>query len=309
MTEREQAIADWQTKLGDAFADASGVLGERVQRLDKAERAHGVEMTQRCAGFTTLVESYQDFALQSLEEVSRPGTVHHIISRSFHVAAFKRFRVALNAWYDGYYFDAVGTLRGVFEVTMLVGAVLKGHLSFDDLYDVASEQEILNMDPLKFQKLKRSHMSRIERTIRGHMFGGNSELTQNEQAQINRLLMCLHMSVHGGESTVASLALDAVKKGRIPQVEPCLDLEDASAFVNIAAFLAWAHLRTLTYVCWPVQYSAEWRQHSSLLDESFRFFYNAWAKPLAGAVIRLIDTSFLFDEAQASKQVTVSGAT
>lgn len=309
MTEREQPIADWQTKLEDAFADASGVLGERVQRLDKAERAHALELTQRLAGFTTLVESYQDFALQSLAEVSRQSTVHHIMSFSFHVAAFKRFRVALNALYDGYYFDAVGTLRGVFEVTMYVGAVLKGHFSFNDLYDMASEQEILHMDPLKLQKLKHNHVSKMERGIRGHMFGGNSKLTQNEQAQIKGLLMCLHMSVHRGQSTVASLVLDAVKKGRIPQVEPCVDLESASAFCNTAAFLAWAHLRTLAYVCWPVHYSAEWRQKFSLLDESFRFFWNGWAKPLAGAVIRLIDTSFLFDEAEASKQVTVSGAT
>lgn len=257
MTQRKQAIADWRTKLGDAFADASGVLGERVQRLDKAERAHGLELTQSLGGFTTLVESYQDFALQSIEEVSRQSPMHHILSFSLHVAAFKRFRVALNAQYDGYYFDAVGTLRGVFEVMMYVGAVLKGHLSFNDLYNVASEQEILNMDPFKLQKLKRKHASPIEARIRGHMFGGNSELTQNEQAQINGLLRCLHMSVHGGESTVASLVLDAVNKGRIPQVEPCVDLENASAFCNTAAFLAWAHLRTLTYVCWPVHYSAE----------------------------------------------------
>ncbi len=237
------------------------------------------------------------------------GASVHIISLSLHAAAFKRFRVAVKAFYDGYYFDAIGALRGVFEVTMYVGAVLKGHFLFNDLYSVAPEQETLNMDPLKFQKLRRKHVSVTESRIRGHMFGGNSKLTQNEQDQINLLLTCLHISVHGGESTVLFLVLDAVQKGRTPQVEPCVDLESASTFCNTAAFLAWAHLRTLAYVCWPVHYSAEWRQKYSLLDESFRFFWNDWTKPLAGAVIRLIDTSFLFDEAQASKQVTVSGAT
>lgn len=309
MSEQEQANADWQRKLEDGFGDASGVLGERVQRLYKAERAHRLEMTQRCAGFTTLIESYQDFALQTLEEVARQNTALHVLSFSFQVATLKRFRVALNAFYDGYYFDAAGTLRGVFEITMFVGTVLKGQLSFSELYNVAPGQEIPKMDRLQVQKLKRNHVRRIEEEIRGHMFGVNSQLTQNEQAQIKQLLNWLHISVHRGESTMVFLVLDAVKKGRTPQVEPCVDLNNASTFCNTAVFLAWAQLRTLRYVCWPVHYTAEWKQKFSLLDESFRFFFKAWEKPVAGAMIRLIDTSFLFDEAQASKQVAVSGAT
>lgn len=309
VTERERAIANWQVRLEHAFANASGVLGRRVQKLTAAEREHGLDMTRRFAGFTVLVKSYQDFALQSLDEVEHGATGHHVMSLAFHVAALRRFRVALNAFYDGYYLDAAGDLRGVFEIALYIGAVLKAHVTFNDLHSVATEEELRNLGTQELQRVRHNRVTQIEARLRKLMFGSNSALLETEQAQIRQFLQVLHMHVHRGESNIAVLVLDAVQHGRFPRVEPQVNPDLASLFCNPAVFLAWAHLRTLAYVAWPIDYSADWRRKFTLLDESFRFYFVGWERPFASAVLRLIDTSFLFDRAQASQQVSIAETT
>lgn len=308
MTKQRKSVADWQTNLERAFVDERGVLGPRLQQLDKSEREHAFELTQRLAGFTALVESYQDFVIQSLHEVLERGRDLNILSYAYHVAVFQRFRVALNDFYGGYYYDAFGTLRGVFEAIMFVGAVLQGHMSFDEFDRGASVEEIRNKDSETTQRRRRQQGLKVEKRIRQCMYGKESALTRDEQRQIQHLLMCLHTSVHRSEANVAHLVVDAASCGRMPQIAPRVDLEKASVFCNSAALLAWAHLRTLTYASWPVAHSTEWRDKLSLLDESFRYFFEYSETPYFSAILHLIDTSFRFEEDRASRQLLSTGA-
>jgi hypothetical protein len=308
MTEQKLSIANWQIKLERAFTGASGVLGERVQQLHILENIHKHEITARTDGFTTLIISYLDFVLQSLAEIQEQQQKLHVLSFAYHVAIAKRFRVALNEFYDGYYFDAIGTLRGVFELVMFIGAALRGCLSINDLSHFDTEEDITKMDLLKLQKRKHQHVKKIENIVKINMYGEKSALTHNEQEHVLHLLALLHGGVHRGELNVATLGLDFYQKGCIPEVAPHINLENASSFCSVALVLAWTHLRTIQYVSRPMNYSTEWKHKYMLLDVSFKYYFDNWNNPVAAAIVRLIATSYTFNEMQASNQVTINNA-
>ncbi|MCB9865397.1 MAG: hypothetical protein H6816_02020 [Phycisphaerales bacterium] len=113
-------IINWQNGLTQEFSNFG-----RVDLLEAAELDHAQQIRTRGYGFGLLMRSYQEFALQTIDEASKHGHVLNIYNVGLNVAAFRRLRTCLLTFGPGYYFDAGSALRTVLnDRARFVGASL-----------------------------------------------------------------------------------------------------------------------------------------------------------------------------------------
>lgn len=296
-------IADWQTTLEKTFGGVRGNTGTLVQSLYERERQN-VQLTRnRCTGFTTLMQSFLDCAVETLVEASAHGAVLNAYNHAFNMAALRRMRASFIAFERAYYFDAASQLRSVFEVAMYVGAVLRGMCWFDEIHAFASSLDLCTAEQKEISHVKHAHATRLNQNVAHAMYGENSGLTADEQAEIRDFLRLQHMHVHHGESNAIFFILQMMQDQRAPTIAPDFDLRQASIYANTAACAAWCQHRILMYLSEPGMNSPTWRHHWGILDNAFRQYLGAWDSRLASAFIKMMDTSFTFDESAATRQL------
>lgn len=269
-----------------------------------AEGQHRQAVDEKCNGFLVLMQSYQDFALRTLEEVRTHAVVLNDFSIAVNLATLRRFRTAINAFCDGYYYDAAGTLRAVFENTLFLGAVLNGLFWFDELHAFTRDIDFNAETYDAVAKKKHKHNILLDKRVAGAMYGKDSSLSEDEQLHITMFLKLQHLHVHRGESNIMASIVDMEHRRHMPSVEPTFEMAEASLLANTAACAAWSHTRVLQYVSLPSKHAAEWQDQFPVLDDAFRFYLGGWEGPFGTAFTRLIDTSFTFNQATAIAQLT-----
>lgn len=88
MTDRKDEIRQWQIKLSEAFKGPSGIIGERVRAISHAEKLHRRQSITCFNGFMTLLDAFQDFALQTVDEAKQHGHVLNVFSFAIILAHF-----------------------------------------------------------------------------------------------------------------------------------------------------------------------------------------------------------------------------
>lgn len=303
MTVSKEQLAKWHERLLSAFEvpDGPDEMPNLVLKLADAETNHQNRMNERGAGFRTLILSYQDFAIRTLEEAPQHGNLVNVYNFALNWAALRRMRCCWIVYSDGYYNDAGALLRGVFEITMYLSCVLSGRFRFSRMHDV--ELDIDKVSEEQFRKAARKRHQELAREIREQVYGEASGLSCSQRKSIETLLWLHHSHVHRSESSVIQEVLEIVKTQQPPPVRPEFELERASRFCNPAVLAAWTHIRVLRYLSVPSQFSDGWRVRFNVLDAAFRAYVDGWDKPMKEAYIALIGASYEFDDAVAVKQV------
>jgi hypothetical protein len=64
---RPEEVAAWQARLEDTFKGPSGVIGERLLKLQRIEQTLGAQLTSTFVGYLSLMDSFLDFYMESIQ--------------------------------------------------------------------------------------------------------------------------------------------------------------------------------------------------------------------------------------------------
>lgn len=306
MTVSRDQIGKWQQRLFSVFRfqeSAIGEMPERVAKLTDAELTHRNQILAQGSGFRALMLSYQEFAMCTLVEAPKHGNVLNAYNYAMNWAALRRLRCSWNTYNDGYYDDAAAQLRSVLETTMYLSCVLRGRFGFQRIHEFAIDPDLKSLTTDQLMKATRVHNRKLSADIRDIVYGKASTLSEAERKDVELLLWTHHSHVHRSESSVLRVVPEMIKSKRLPLVTPKVNLPTASIFCNSAVLGSWTHVRVLPYLSVPSQFSDGWKEQYRVLDEAFRFYIDAWEKPMKKAFVALIEKSYNFEESTALRQV------
>jgi hypothetical protein len=292
MSRSPEDIARWQTELGNAFRGPRGLVGERLIGLQNAEKETQTEGIANYKGYVTAGDAFFDFAIQTLDILSRPVRVYHMMRVPLFVCSVSRLRSSYVLFWMGYYFDAASLLRGLFEsaVHLCADAHRWGDLSawFDASgINLAGPARLVNKE---MRKRRQTHDQAVESMV----FRNGSGLSEADQEALAMLLNVMHSHVHKTEMHLVYLVSKAQQTKLPSSVLPCWDDHQASHYGNVSLAIAWMFVRLLSHAVPKQHRSAEWTAARDVLDRSLRFWFEGWDKPLGGVIIRFIDAKFSF---------------
>lgn len=292
MARTAEEISQWQSRLKETFRGPTGLVGDRLFAFDEAELAAQRQGIAEFKGYVTLGDASFEFLIQSLEHLSRPTGVYHIVRVPVLVASVSRLRASYKLFWMGYFFDAASLLRGIFENVVHLCADAHGIASISDRFDGGGVN--YNQSPLIISKHLHKLRTARDSAITAAMYGGTSGLSQPDQDEINMMVKLMHSHVHQTEMHVVHLIHEVMASKLPASLMPGWNSRKASHYGLVSMFLAWALARLLAYAVPNQQRSAEWINRRDVLDDSLRFYFADGSSALSPALIRFIDAKFTF---------------
>jgi len=292
MNHSPEEIANWQKELGDAFRGPSGLVGERLIRLQEVERDTQTSGIANYKGYVTVGDSFFDFAIQSLDILSKPAHVYHIIRVPLLVSSISRMRSSYVLFWMGYYFDASSLLRGLFENAVQLCADAHGWGDLSNGFDTSG----IDLDSparavsREMNRRRRTHDHAIEAKV----FRSDSGLSQADQDELAMLVNLMHSHVHRTEMHLAHLVSMVQETKKPVSLLPAWDNYRASHYGHVSLAIAWMYVRLLSHAVPEQQRSPQWMNALDVLDKSLRYWFEGWDKPLAATIIRFIHAKFTF---------------
>ena len=302
---REDTIAEWLDRLARTFRGLGGTIGERLREVRLAEKRYWPTVVAKSYGFTVLLDSFQDFYLQTFEEGRAHDRVKNVNTYAILAASFYRLRYALLGFQSGYPYDAGASIRALFEIAFLLGAVLNGYIPHDALFAFAKDEDFAAAEAEKKMKIHREHVQVLDRQVSRRMRGDQSGLGLKDQQQIARILRLLHGHVHRAESSIAAGSLDMAKKRLLPSLMPEFDERKANSFATHMVYACWLLHRVLPYLSHPMDFSDDWQEKYSVLDHSLWFYVQHTKGEGYEAYCRMVESRFTFDVESAWKHVEI----
>ena len=292
MASTADEISQWQSRLTEAFRGPTGRVGDRLFAFDEAELAAQRQGIAEFKGYVTLADASFEFLIQSLEYLSRPAGVYHVVRVPVLVASVSRLRASYKLFWMGYFFDAASLLRGIFENAVHLCADAHGIESISSRFDGGGVN--YNQSPLVVSKHLHKLRTARESAINAAMYGSKSGMSQVDQDEISMMVKLMHSHVHQTEMHVVHLIHGVVASKSPASPMPQWNDREASHYVLVSMFLAWTLARLMAYAVPNQQRSVEWVQRRDVLDDSLRFYFDDSSGPLAPALIRFIDAKYVF---------------
>lgn len=284
-------IAAWQSNLAETFKGPKGIVGERLFSLQEAERLSQSQGISSSKGYAVLVDSFFDFSIQTIDILSRPILVYHLLRTPLIVSSISRLRSSYCLFWMGYYFDATSLLRGLFESAIHLCADARREGSLTSWFS-AGDQD-LDGSPKDIKKVI-DFFKKYDQKVQAIIFREKSSLSEEDQQELAMLVRLLHSHVHRTEMHLVHL-MSHTERTRMPaSLFPHWDGHVSSHSAHVSCFIAWMFTRLMSHAVPHSQRSLEWVNSRDILDQSFRFWFNGWDKPLAATVIRFIDAKFQF---------------
>lgn len=286
-------IAAWQTRVEEAFRGPSGVIGERLLKVHAAEQRVEASAIAELKGFVTIGDALFDFALHSLDILSQPVRVYHLLRNPLFVACVSRLRASYKLFWMGYYFDAVALLRGIFENVVHLTADANGWVELSAWIDT----EGIDLDGTQREITRAMHRrrQRFSQVADGHVFKAQSGLSPEDQSELSNMLDLMHSHVHRTEMHLVHLIADVRATGHPASPLPSWSLHKGSHYANVVLAVGWMLTRLLSFAIPVSQRSESWQFRRNTLDESLGWWFASWDKPLGGAVLRLVEAKFSFE--------------
>jgi hypothetical protein len=292
MARSQEEIGCWQKELGDAFLGPSGLVDERIIRLQEAELKAKTEGIANYSGYVTAGDAFFDFAMQTLDILSRPVRMYHIVRVPLFVSSISRMRSSYVLFWMGYYFDAASLQRALFENAVHLCADAHGWGGVSDWFkpsgiDYARPALTVNRD---IHKRRQANNQAVEAKV----FRSGSGLSQADQDELAMLVNVMHSDVHKTETHLVHLIM-RVRDTKTPaSILPYFDDHLATHYTNLSLAIAWMYVRLMSYAVPEQHRSPQWTNARDVLDKSLRWWFEGWDKPLGAAVIRFLDAKFTF---------------
>lgn len=292
MARSKEEIGRWQKELGDAFLGSTGLVGERLTRLQKAERETQTYGIVKYKGYVTAGDAFFDFAIQTLDILSKPERVYHMMRVPLFVSSISRMRSSYVIFWMGYYFDAASLLRGLFENAVHLCADAHGWGGVSDWFNSHGIDYAGPARTVAKEIHKRSQAK--NQAVEAKVFRSGSGLLQADQDELAMLVNAMHSDVHKTEMHLVHLILRVRDTRKPASLLPAWDDHTASHYANVSLAIAWMYVRLMSYAVPEKHRSPHWTNARDVLDKSLRWWFEGWDKPLGAAIIRFIDAKFTF---------------
>lgn len=289
----QEDFVRWQDELERTFRGPGGLVGERLIRFHEAEQNCQRTGVARYKRYVTVGDAFFDFAIQSLDILSKPIRVYHIVRVPLFVSSVSRLRSSYILFWMGYYFDAASLLRGVFENAINLCADAHGWADVSSWFDAKDID--LDGHPRDISKKMQNRIRERNRVVESKVFRSESGLSQPEQDELALLVKLMHSHVHRTEMHVVHLVLSTRERTKPASTIPVWDDHLASHYGNISLAIAWMFVRLLSHAVPEQHRLPQWTKSRDVLEKSLRFIFEKWDKPIGAAIIRLIDTKFAFE--------------
>lgn len=292
MTRLPEENANWQKELADAFRGPGGLVGERLIRLQEAEREAQSTGVANYKGYVTAGDAFFDFAIQTLDILSKPVRVYHLTRIPLFVSSISRLRSSYVLFWMGYYFDATSLLRGLFENAVQLCADAHGWADISGGFDSSG----INFDdpPRAVNKEMNKRRKAHDQAAEAKVFRSASGLAQADQDELAMLVNLMHSHVHRTEMHLVHLVSTARETKKPVSVLPEWDDHRASHYAHVSLAIAWMYARLLSYAVPEQHRSPQWMNARDVLGKSLKFWFERWDKPLASTIVRFIDAKFTF---------------
>ena len=304
--QERMSLAEWQTRLEQTF-DRDGMIGETsLLPVFDAERKYGAEVDSRFKGLLVLSDSFQNFLLGTIrlaEDKWRKGDVSgeynwYGVLLMECGALFRALRAADVLLHSGYPLDGFSLLRDIRDRAVYLSGVGNRLTTLRQLGGFKDNEG--SAEPLTAEEWEqmRSRAAFVEREMIRRTIGTGSGLPEATVYELKRWTSLFHMEIHGSRLTRASEFREWIT-GRSPlPLVPAVRAQSIAVFANRFAEVGWMVLRVLPLLqLTPESFGTEWATRWSILDDSFRHdVEDLWrmGKPIAGAIITMIDTHFVF---------------
>ena len=138
--------AEWQKRLEDTFS-SNGIVGARLLEVQEQEINCGLHVAKQYTGQLTLIDSFQDFFIETLEKAieslntfkETEETKSYQLIVLFYIILFRRFRSCENLLSKGYPLDGYALLRDLKDRAVLLGAITNNYSAFNELFGQTSD--------------------------------------------------------------------------------------------------------------------------------------------------------------------------
>ncbi len=292
-------IAAWRKRLEDTFKGPTGIIGERLLQLQGIEHAMGARLTSTFVGYLTLMDSFFDFYMESIESIRArrkekwPELAPFVTAT--HITAFWRFRASYLLFWAGYFIDGLSLLRSVFENVLQIAALKHGIIALKDVFGGLRVDEAAELPPDKVEKLIRNNIIKSDKTVRDNLLGGKSRLSLETREDMVVLQEILHGAVHKSKLNLYRLFGPWVRGKQGMPIYPTYDKDAASLYMNPSQGIGWMVIRTLPLLqIEPGEFPDPWQGKWQVLDDSFKVMVGAYPKRMGRSFEEVVATKFTF---------------
>lgn len=307
-------VAEWQKRIEDNFT-VNGVIGGRLLEVLDLEKACGDYFARTFHGQSVLIDSFQSFYIESIEDALQWVAVHGWPTRCenyapilvYYVTMFRRFRACENLLLKGYPLDGYALLRDLKDRAVLLAGVAKNMTTLPSLLGYASAGVLTDDARRKAKKDRKAE----ERRVVSKFIRKESGLPEEIIKDLEKWEQLFHEEVHGSKLSFATELGDWIRGTAGLSIGPRPKEEPMAMYMNRAVEVAWLLVRLLPYVQLKENaFGAEWHRRHSILDESCRHAQlglSRLGKRIGDAFIRFVEVKFSFKDPFYYFEATGSG--
>lgn len=296
---KPEEVAAWQERLEENFKGPSGVIGERLLKLQRIEQTLGAQLTSTFVGYLTLMDSFLDFYMESIELTAGkrkeqwPELTPFITAT--HITTFWRFRASYLIFWSGYFIDALSLLRSVFENVLQIAALRHGIITLADAFGGLTVEEASQMSPDEVAKRIRNNIVKADKAVRDNFLGEKSGLSPEAQDDMVAFQGIMHGAVHKSRLNFVRLFGPWVRGQKAMPIYPAYDEDAASLYMNASQGMGWMVVRTLPLLqTQPGEFPEPWHHRWRILEDSFKVMVGAYPKRMGRSIEQVLTKKFTF---------------
>ncbi|MBN4081269.1 hypothetical protein JYT44_02770 [Caldithrix abyssi] len=294
-------VEKWQRRLEDNFG-IDGYVGGNLYNIYDMETECGTEYLEFAYGQNILIESFQSFFLETLENALQwvndhgwpKGCESYHLFIVYYTILFRSFRACENLLYKGYPLDGYSLLRDLKDRTIFLSAIANNITTFKSIFVYGGIRVSTDKNWRDISNKRKKEEFRILNLL----IRKDSGFPKKVQEALDMWEMLFHEEVHGSKFSFLFEYGDWVKNKTPLLVGPTPKLKPMAMYMNRASEIAWMIVRLLPYLqVKENSFGDRWHEKHKILDESFRFMQKGLSKigkEIGDAFISFVDEKFSF---------------
>lgn len=305
---RHMNIKEWQKRLEDTFS-FNDMVGGQLLDIFQCERTYGEYVAKTFYGQSTLIDSFQGFVIDTINEsthfVAKHGwpknCAHYSSTIIYFVTMFRRIRACESLLLKGYPFDGYALLRDLKDRVIFLAAIAHNLTTWSALLgygqDVPPPTSCGKKLTKAEQQLMKKNAENEERRLLNLIIRKKSGLDHQTRVELEKWEKMFNYEIHGAKLSFVTELYDWAIKGNPLSIGPTPKIEPLGMYMNRMCEVGWLVTRLLPYLQ-PVAnaFGKEWQKKWEILDESFLYMQQGLGrtKKIGNAFITFVNQKFQF---------------
>lgn len=269
----KEAVAKWQRRIEDIFHGPAGIVGESVLKFGRKENALYEFLLNNFCGYVRLMDAFLGFYIETLDLIKRrqerKWSNKLPVITAFHIPTLWRFRASYIIFWKGYYIEATGLLRGVFENALTIIALYyKDIITTKNAFSDIPEQKI-QTGKIDMREI-RLGIKRTDSRIRNKLLGSGSSLSRETQKDFTEVFRLMHNSVHRSRINILRYYVPWASGEKPFPLMPFYDQDLVGLYMHLSRPFGWILVKTFPFLeIEEGEFPISWMKKRRVLDESF----------------------------------------